>query len=65
MQILRLDVTAIIACNVRRMVRSDPSAGGFFLDHKGFGLGSQYMFGRLSVCMCVWTCVREQGKLQQ
>jgi hypothetical protein len=59
MRILRLDVTAIIACNVRRMVRSDPSAGGFFLEHKGFGLGSQYTFGRLfSVYACVDVCSR-------
>jgi hypothetical protein len=69
MRILRLDVTAIIACNARRMVRSDPSAGGFSLENKGFGLGfelgSQYTFGRLSACMSVWTCVREQGKLKR
>jgi hypothetical protein len=65
MRILRLDVTAIIACNAGRMVRSDSSAGGFFLENKGFGLGSQYTFERLSACMRVWTCVREQGKLRQ
>jgi hypothetical protein len=59
MRILRLDVTEIIACNARRMVRSDPSAGGFFLEHKGFGLGSQYTFGRLfSVYECVDVCSR-------
>jgi hypothetical protein len=65
MRILRLDVTAITACNARRMVRSDPWACGFFLEHKGFGLGSQYTFGRLSACVRVWTCVREQGKLKR
>jgi hypothetical protein len=32
--------------------------------YKGFGLGSQYTFGRLSACMRVWTCVREEGKLK-
>jgi hypothetical protein len=59
MRILRLDVTAIIACNVRRMVRSDPSAGGFFLEHTGSGLGPQYTFGRLfSVYACVDVCTR-------
>jgi hypothetical protein len=59
MRILRLNVTAIIACNARRMVRSDPSAGGFFLEHKGFGLDSQYTFGRLfSVYACVDVCSR-------
>jgi hypothetical protein len=59
MRILRLDVTAIIACNVRRMVRSDRSAGGIFLEHKGFGLGSQYTFGCLfSVYACVDVCSR-------
>jgi hypothetical protein len=56
-RILRLDVTAIIACNACRIVRRDPSAGGFFLEHKGFGLGSQYTFGRLfSVYACVDVC---------
>jgi hypothetical protein len=55
MRILRLDVSAIIACNARRMVRSDPSAGGFFLERRGFGLGSQYTFGRL---FGVYTCGR-------
>jgi hypothetical protein len=53
MRILRLDVTAIIACNIRRMVRSDPSPGGFFLEHKGFRLGSQYTFDVFQrVCVC-------------
>jgi hypothetical protein len=57
MRILRLDVTAIIACNAHQMVRSDPSAGGFFLEHKGFGLCPQYTFGRLfSVYACVDVC---------
>jgi hypothetical protein len=59
MRILRLDVTAIIACNVRRMVRSVPSADSSFLEHKGCGLGSQYTFGRLfSVYACVDVCSR-------
>jgi hypothetical protein len=59
MRILCLDVTTIIARNARRMVRSDPSAGGFFLEHKGFGLGSHYTFGRLfSVYACVDVCSR-------
>jgi hypothetical protein len=59
MRILCLDVTAIIACNARRMVPSDPSAGGFFLEHRELGLGSQYTFGRLfSVYACVDVCSR-------
>jgi hypothetical protein len=61
MRILRLDFTAIIACNARRMVRSDPSAGGFFLER----LARSIRLDVLSVCMRVWTYVREQGKLRQ
>jgi hypothetical protein len=53
MRILRLDVTAIIVCNARRMVRSDASAGGFLLEHKGFGLARSIcldVFQRVCVC---------------
>jgi hypothetical protein len=56
MRILRLDVTTIIACNVRRMVRSDPSAGGFFLEHRV----------RAWLAVCVWTsfqCVCVCGRV--
>jgi hypothetical protein len=65
MRILRLDVTAIIACDARRMVRSDPSAAGFFSNTKDSGLARSIRLDVFSVCMRVWTCVREQGKLRQ
>ena len=56
--------TEIIACNVRRTVRSDLSAVGFSRENKGFMVGSQCILDVFSVCLRVWMGVCNQLTLK-